>query len=170
MLDLYQILGVPYDAPTALIRARYRLLAFRMHPDTAGGHALSSFTEYVQASKVLGNPQRRQQYNTQIGVTAAPRSLRSGYALYQRVTISALVAEKGGVADLTFVRDEPCSLCWLEGCHRCQNQGMVQQEVHVKVKIPAHTRNNAMILVEGEGGVSEPGGSRGNLFVYVFIV
>ncbi len=60
----YQILGVPHDASQSQINHAYRELAKKYHPDInhAPG-AAKKFTKINQAYGVLGNKQKRQQYD-----------------------------------------------------------------------------------------------------------
>ena len=166
-MDYYQLLGVAYDDPMERIRARYRLLALSAHPDTAPDSKIEEFTKYAEAYRVLGHSKRRQHYNEELGILVKPRHLRPGHDLYQKTVISPEVAEKGTTIELVFLRYEPCSLCWLSGCQRCNQQGMVPQEVKVNVNVPPKTRHGATVLIENKGGQTEPGGERGNLIVYV---
>lgn len=169
-MNYYKLLGVSYDAPQALIRARYRLLAFNTHPDLVGdGNASQSFERYAEAYGVLGHPTRRQAYNAQMGIQLEPRPLKAGHDLHQRLTILPAQAEYGTSAVLRFLRYDPCSLCWCAGCHRCKQQGLVGQWIEVAVKIPKGMRQSTMLVVEGEGGQTEPGGPRGDLLVHVSI-
>ncbi len=168
-MDYYQVLGVAYDDPPEKIRARYRLLTLSSHPDTAGTGDLESFGRYVQAYRILGHPSRRQRYNEELGIFVKPRPIQPGHHLYQYVTVSPALAEQGGTVPLNFMRYEPCSLCWLAGCHRCQEQGMIPEQVAVEVNIAPGTKHGKTIFLEGYGGQSEPGGPRGDLFVYVYI-
>src|SRR5512133_2029109 len=119
-MNYYQILGVAYDDPPEKIRARYRLLALASHPDTAGVGELENFGRYVQAYRILGHPARRQHYNEELGIFAKPRLIQSGHHLYHYITVSPTLAEQGGTVPLSFMRYEPCSLCWLAGSYRCQ--------------------------------------------------
>ncbi|MHB8629057.1 MAG: DnaJ C-terminal domain-containing protein [Aggregatilineales bacterium] len=70
---------------------------------------------------------------------------------------------------MSFVRYEPCARCWLEGCERCGGQGMVAEQAQVDIRLPPDIRSGMRLLVEGQGGVAEPGGPRGDLWVYVLI-
>jgi molecular chaperone DnaJ len=59
----YVILGVsPRETPRG-IRAAYRDLAKRLHPDVAGEDGTRAFQEVSEAYDVLSNPQRRRNYN-----------------------------------------------------------------------------------------------------------
>ena len=66
MKDYYQILGVPENASQAEIKKAFRKLAFQHHPDTNPGNeqaAAERFKEINEAYGVLGDENRRQQYD-----------------------------------------------------------------------------------------------------------
>jgi DnaJ-class molecular chaperone len=168
-VDYYQVLGVAYDDPPEKIRSRYRCLTLSTHPDIVGNDRLDEFIRYAEAYHMIGHSARRQRYNEELGIFVKPRSLNPGHDLYQRISISPSLAEQGGIVPLSFTRYEPCSLCWLAGCHRCHQQGMIPEQVCLDVKIMPDTKHGRAIFIEGQGGRSESGGPRGNLFVYVFV-
>jgi molecular chaperone DnaJ len=59
----YMILGVSRTESDRGIRAAYRDLAKKLHPDVAGEQATRSFQEISEAYGVLSDPQRRREYN-----------------------------------------------------------------------------------------------------------
>ncbi len=64
--DYYQILGVPREASDEEIKKAYRRLAMEYHPDRNPGKekwANEKFKEINEAFSVLGDPQKRQQYD-----------------------------------------------------------------------------------------------------------
>ncbi len=64
--DYYQILGVPKNASQEQIKKAYRKLAMQFHPDRNQGKehwANEKFKEINEAFGVLGDPQKRQQYD-----------------------------------------------------------------------------------------------------------
>ncbi len=64
--DYYQILGVPRNASQEQIKKAYRKLAMQYHPDRNPGKeqwANDKFKEMNEAFGVLGDPQKRQQYD-----------------------------------------------------------------------------------------------------------
>ncbi len=64
MVDYYKILGLPKDATTSQIKARYQYLAKKHHPDHNGNNkTMSSINE---AYSVLSNPINRFQYNQKL--------------------------------------------------------------------------------------------------------
>lgn len=169
MQDYYQILGVQYDDPPTKIKARYRLLALEVHPDTGDTGRSNELMKYAKAYHTLGHAERRRRYNRTLGIFLPARDLQPGIDLYQRISITSEMTMQGCVVPLTFSRYEPCSLCWLSGCHRCNQQGMIPETISIDVQVSPLTRSGAMILVTGQGGCSEPGGLRGDLFIYVTI-
>jgi|YelNatPaOPRAMG01_1025707.scaffolds.fasta_scaffold09137_6 curved DNA-binding protein len=64
--DYYQILGVPRNASDEEIKKAYRRLAMQYHPDRNPGRekwANDKFKEINEAYAVLGNPEKRRQYD-----------------------------------------------------------------------------------------------------------
>lgn len=63
--DYYQILGVPRDAKESRIKAAYRKLARKYHPDVNPGDANAErrFKEISEAYQVLGDPEKRKRYD-----------------------------------------------------------------------------------------------------------
>jgi len=63
--SLYDVLGVPSDADDAEIRAAYRRLAKRWHPDFNPGNpeAERRFKEISAAYEILGDPEKRRRYD-----------------------------------------------------------------------------------------------------------
>ncbi len=63
--DYYEVLGVPKDADAGTIKKAYRKLAMQFHPDQNPGdkEAESKFKEAAEAYDVLGNQEKRAQYD-----------------------------------------------------------------------------------------------------------
>src|SRR5215207_1769604 len=62
--DLYEVLGVERGADDAEIKRAFRKLAQQWHPDVNKEPAAQErFKEINEAYQVLGDPQRRQQYD-----------------------------------------------------------------------------------------------------------
>lgn len=64
--DYYEVLGVPRNASQEQIKKAYRKLAMQYHPDRNPGKepwANEKFKEINEAFGVIGDPQKRQQYD-----------------------------------------------------------------------------------------------------------
>ena len=66
MKDYYSILGVARDASQSDIQKAFRKLAHKYHPDKKGGD-VGKFKEVNEAYQVLGNEQKRAQYDGGFG-------------------------------------------------------------------------------------------------------
>ena len=67
MKDYYQILGIPENSDQEGVKRAFRKLAFKYHPDTNPGNekqAEEKFKEINEAYGVLGDGERRQQYDS----------------------------------------------------------------------------------------------------------
>ena len=60
--DYYKILGVEKNASEAEIKTAFRKLAHQYHPDKAGGDE-AKFKEINEAYQVIGNPEKRKQFD-----------------------------------------------------------------------------------------------------------
>lgn len=69
----YQRLGVPPTAEVADIKAAYRELARRHHPDLASGSASHDMASLNEAWRVLGDPERRRAYDATLAADERAR-------------------------------------------------------------------------------------------------
>jgi DnaJ-class molecular chaperone len=86
MKDYYEILGVPENCSEADIKKAFRKLAFQHHPDTNPGHekqAEEKFKEVNEAYGVLGDKNKRQQYDLARKGQFAGLGYQSGYQGFQ---------------------------------------------------------------------------------------
>src|ERR1035437_1783955 len=63
--DYYKILGIPKKASQKDIKAAYRKLALKYHPDQNSGskETEAKFVEINEANEVLSDPQKREKYD-----------------------------------------------------------------------------------------------------------
>jgi curved DNA-binding protein CbpA len=64
--SFYAILGVPESESIEGIRAAFRALAKRLHPDRAGPQSAERFAEVRRAYEVLVDPIQRRRYDEQL--------------------------------------------------------------------------------------------------------
>jgi DnaJ-class molecular chaperone len=94
--DYYQILGISRNATAEQIKKAYRKLAMKYHPDRNPGNekwANEKFKEVNEAFSVLGNPEKKRQYDQFGTVGAAGDIFGSGYT---RTTFEDLMKDFGG--------------------------------------------------------------------------
>ena len=85
MKDYYQTLGVPENATSEQIKEAFRKLAFKYHPDKNPGsekEAELKFKEINEAYAVLGNPDKRRQYDL-----SGKGAFGSGFSAYNQSDI-----------------------------------------------------------------------------------
>jgi DnaJ-class molecular chaperone len=94
--DYYQILGISRNATAEQIKKAYRKLAMQYHPDRNPGNekwANEKFKEVNEAFSVLGDPEKRRQYDQFGTVGVAGDIFGSGYT---RTTFEDLMKDFGG--------------------------------------------------------------------------
>lgn len=72
--NYYAILGVPFDADNDTIKHAYRQLARRFHPDLAGPEGALEMKRINRAYSVLGEEEKREQYDIILGGVVDLRS------------------------------------------------------------------------------------------------
>lgn len=94
--DYYQLLGIPKTAKSDEIKKAYRKLAMQYHPDKNPGKeqwANEKFKEINEAYAVLGDPEKRKQYD-QFGTTGNVGDIFG--SKYTSTTFDDLMKEFGG--------------------------------------------------------------------------
>ena len=94
--DYYQTLGVPRKASQEEIKKAYRKLAMQYHPDRNSGKekwANDKFKEINEAFAVLGDPEKRKQYD-QFGTVGTAGDMF--HSAYTKTTFEDLMKDFGG--------------------------------------------------------------------------
>ncbi len=198
----YMILGVSRTESSRGIRAAYRDLAKKLHPDVAGAQATRAFQEVTEAYGVLSDPQQRREYNNKLGrggeivpvrhsaaepmvrepvsIVGRPESIRPSFeAMYERflrnftgtrvpkserleglnfeVVLTAGEARCGCVARVgvpVFARCPQCGgsgRAWVFPCTYCRQQGMIESEELVRIRIPPTASAGSVYEIPLEG-------------------
>jgi molecular chaperone DnaJ len=179
--DYYLILGVSRDETPEGIRAAFRELAKRYHPDLAGAESTPEFQQIVEAYEVLSDPVRRSQHNRELAAAEAPvrsrpsapledefRRLAASLAGYRppawssgaaavRVVLNPAEALRGVEAPLRIRLAEPCPACrgtgrdWLLPCWECGGRGAVAAYRTVWIRTPPGVRSGEVIELAAGG-------------------
>jgi DnaJ-class molecular chaperone len=157
----YDLLGVEPNAPVEKIRAIYRLRSRQVHPDRGDGDEERQ-KQLNGAYGVLSDPEKRREYNQRLGLPVKPRALKSGQPIYEEIQVDK--HNQTRQVPFNFTRWEPCWRCWGEGCHHCQGKGKTLEQVGLIASVPAGV---SQVVVERQGARTEPGGTRGDLILYV---
>jgi molecular chaperone DnaJ len=200
----YMILGVSRTESPSGIRAAYRDLAKRLHPDVAGEQATRAFQEVTEAYDVLSDPQRRRQYNDElerteegevivvrrdrpgpvvrdpVSVLGHRESIRPSFdAMFDRflrnftglrvpkserlealnfeIMLTPEEASRGCVVPIGVPVFDRCPECGGSGrnglfpCVCCQEQGMIEKERLVRIRVPPLVQSGAVFELPLQG-------------------
>ena len=165
--DYYLILGVSRSESPAGIRARYRDLVRRLHPDRAGPESTSAFQEIREAYETLADPQARRRHNAELERPEARRSIERNEpvatptvrvpkaerrpALTVEVILTPEEAVGGVAVPIRVPTLHRCLDCagtgreWLFPCVSCDTQGVIATEHIVRVTIAPGVRSGTVI-------------------------
>ena len=155
--DYYLILGVSRSESPAGIRARYRDLVRRLHPDLVGPQSTSAFQEIREAYETLADPQARRRHNAELERPEARRSIERNESIAtptvrvpkaerrRALTIEVILtpeeAGRGVAVPIRVPTLRRCNDCagtgreWLFPCVSCDTQGVIATERTVRVTI-----------------------------------
>ena len=190
--DYYEILGIPRTASEKEIKAAYRKLARKYHPDVNPGDKASEdrFKEVGEAFAVLGDTEKRATYDRGGHEAFAPgfdpfESFRGGDAggFGGAFTIEDLFDMFGGGGsgrrgrtrarrgqDLQF----EASIPFVEAVRGStlelnipRNSGHGVVEERVKVRIPPGIDDGGQVRIPGKGGAAHGGGPAGDAYLHI---
>jgi DnaJ-class molecular chaperone len=187
--NYYLILGVSRSESPEGIRSRYRTLARALHPDVAGAESTRAFQEISEAYRVLADPVARRRYNSALAhlqgrqpvgagsrPSASPADPASPFAerhpgLDFEVILTPGEARRGAEVPVGLPRPRQCPEChgtgriWFFPCLACGEQGVIEGEEIVRIRIPPLVRERSLIEVVLHG----PGRSKLYLRLHVRI-
>lgn len=140
MSDPYEVLGVPRNATPDQVRAAYRRLAVKTHPDKTGGDD-SEFKRVAEAYETLSDPQKKSRHDSGGGFEALFNNLRTKSAVpcdpFQ-VTIPLSAIVRGTHQRITVSMPHMCDQCTGRGtrdeslrvpCGACRGSGRMTQSL-----------------------------------------
>lgn len=171
--DHFAALGLPRDASDTDIRAAYRLLARRYHPDMGGGYPIEAFLAVKEAWEVLRDADARKQHRLSLGqghgsgpgepVRAqrpAPRGVDPADSdAMDRLVIDVRVdrdtARHGGGVTVRLPIDTACPECADHGLQRgacgvCNGGGRLRMLVRATLEVPAGVADGGRTPVRGQ--------------------
>src|SRR5256885_1756968 len=164
--DYYKALGVAKTAKPAEVKAAYRKLARKYHPDANKGDSSAEerFKEISEAYSVLSDEKRRKEYDEARSLFGGGFRVPTG----QRTGRSSRNLGSFGIS-------EPCKECHGRGmvvddpCPACTGSGRAASSRTIQARIPAGVTDGARIKLAGKGAPGERGGPAGDLYVRVHV-
>ena len=188
--NYYDILGVTPDTDDAGIKAAYRRLARKYHPDVNGNAGSTLFKDISEAHDVLTNSVKRKQYDVLNGFFKKNKEILRGQApqndkkkpapkkgedIYTDITITLEEAAHGASRTVNVMNTIQCPQCagrkFINGssCTECNSKGEIVEHKKITVKIPKSVKNGSKLRVHGEGSSGVNGGANGDLYLNIKI-
>jgi len=190
-VDYYKVLGIDKTATAKDIKAAYRKLARKFHPDLNPNDkdAKSNFQQINEANEVLSDPEKRKKYdqygndwqhaeefekqqkyreqssNARGQRNQGPQSEGDFSDFFESMFGSASGAGRGRQVKY---RGEDFNaelhLDFVDAC-KTHKQTLTVNGANIRITIPAGIENGQTIKIAGHGGAGINGGPNGNLFI-----
>jgi len=188
-IDYYKVLGVPKSASEKEIKAAYRKLARKYHPDLNPGdkEAETKFKEINEANEVLGDPENRKKYDKYGKDWQHGEEFEK--AQRQRQQQSRRSTESRGFSGEDYSdffesmfgagrssgrsqhpkfkgQDYHAELHLdLKDAYRTHQQVLTVNGDNIRLTIPAGVEDGQVIKIKGKGGKGLNGGPNGDLYI-----
>lgn len=193
-IDYYQVLGIPKTATEKDIKAAYRKLARKYHPDLNPDNkaAEAKFKEINEANEVLSDPENRKKYDKygkdwkhgeefeKAQGQRQEQSRRSAgqqdfsgqdYSDFFESMFGGSGAYSGHRQSAKFKgQDYNAELHLnLKDVYTTQKQVLTVNNKKIRLTIPAGVENGQLIKITGNGGPGINGGPKGDLYIKFII-
>lgn len=193
-IDYYQVLGIPKTASEKDIKAAYRKLARKYHPDLNPDNkaAEAKFKEINEANEVLSDPENRKKYDKygkdwkhgeefekaqgQRQGQSQPGTGQQGfsgqdYSDFFESMFGGSRASSGHRQSTKFKgQDYNAELHLnLKDVYTTQKQVLTVNNKKIRLTIPAGVENGQLIKITGNGGPGINGGPNGDLYIKFII-
>ncbi len=187
-IDYYKILGVSKTATEKEIKAAYRKLARKFHPDLNpdSKEAEIKFKEINEANEVLSNPENRKKYdkygkdwkhgeeyeNAQRQQKAQYQSGQQGFSereysdFFESMFGERRRSSRQGHFPIFKGQDYHSELHLdLKDVYTTHKQLLTVNNNNIRLTIPAGVENGQVIKIKGKGGEGLNGGPNGDLYI-----
>ncbi|MES2776784.1 MAG: J domain-containing protein [Bacteroidota bacterium] len=192
-IDYYEILGVPKTADAETIKAAYRKLARKLHPDLNPNDkdANKKFQQVNEANEVLSDPEKRKKYDTYgkdwehaeefekakqsrgQSQHSYGQSNDSGFGnddfseFFSSMFGGSGPGSQGRGSQVKYRgQDYQAELkLHLEAAYSTHQQTLTVNGKNIRITIPAGVENGQVIKLKGHGGPGRNGGPSGDLFI-----
>lgn len=194
-IDYYKVLGVSKTASEKEIKAAYRKLARKYHPDLNPDNreAEKKFKEINEANEVLGNPENRKKYDKygkdwehgeafEKAQKERQQQQRRSYAEQQSFGeddfsdfFESMFGRRGTSSRQGYTpqfkgQDYHAELhLELKDIYTSQQQVLTVNDQKIRLTIPAGVEHEQVIKINGQGGPGMNGGPKGDLYIKFII-
>ncbi len=191
-IDYYKLLGIPKTATASDIKAAYRKLARKHHPDLNPNDkdALKKFQQINEANEVLSDATKRKKYD-QYGKDWQHAEEFEQSRQQQRQSAQNQQQQYGGGQNMGDFSDFFSSMFGNMGgsggnrpqakyrgedfsaevrlqlieAYVTHKQTLTVNDTNIRITIPAGIENGQTIKIKGHGGISTNGGPNGDLYI-----
>jgi len=184
-IDYYKILEIPKAASAAAIKAAYRKLARKYHPDLNPGSKESEkkFKEINEANEVLSDPEKRKKYDQHGNDWKYAEKFEQAKHQQNQPTGNAgqhfagqdfsdlfgsMFGGTGGKGRQSRFRGQDLNAelnLNLSDVYQSQQQTITVNGKNIRLTFPAGIENGQVIKVRGHGAPGANGGPDGDLFI-----
>lgn len=186
-MDYYKILGITKNATEKEIKAAYRRLARKYHPDLnpTNKEAETRFKEVNEANTVLGDPEKRKKYDAYgqdwENADAIKNAQQQSYNRqnssqpYQDASgddfsdfFASMYGKSSNGGRQTRFRGQDLNATLqlnLQDVYQAQKQTLTVNGKSIRLSFPAGIENGQVIKIAGYGAPSPNGGPSGDLYI-----
>ena len=188
--NLYALLGINPDASKSAIKAAFRTLARKYHPDMNKGNKDSekkfkeiklayeykkqADTSCKQASNQTNKTKEtslKEEFAKFVNEVFTTKEVvpKNGTDIEIELTISIYEAQIGTTRRVNILRSQVCPHCYgkkfinTTKCPKCGGTGAISTHKTIPVQIPAGTLQGKILIIKNEGNLGENGGKNGDL-------